>query len=130
MKTDEAEILVAKSSAVFTHDGMRYRLISGQTTARRGSPFIQGREHLFRPLVVDFDLDGAEVTKQAVKRGRPRKEETVEAFKVDVVEPVVEHPKAEETPKAEAPKAEAPKVDPPKEEKPRRGPMTTDSIKP
>lgn len=83
MKTQEAEILVANTSAVFLHDGETYRIVAGRTTARRGSKLLKGREHLFRPLVVDFDMEGA-ASSLSRRRGGPPKEENVEAFEVDV----------------------------------------------
>lgn len=74
MNTETAEILVARTSAVFTENGRKFRIIKGKTTARRGVKILRGREHLFVPLVLDFDTPGplAEAPK---KRGRPRKVE-------------------------------------------------------
>ena len=66
---EEAEIFVANTSAVFTHQGATYRIVKNQTTARRGAKILDGREHMFKPLVIDFDVP------QEQKRGpgRPRK---------------------------------------------------------
>lgn len=74
MKTHEAEILVANTSAVFTHDGRKYRLVKGKTTARQGAKILRGREHLFEPLVLDLDDPApAPADDQPKKRGRPPK---------------------------------------------------------
>lgn len=52
------EILVAKTSAVFvTADGQRVRVTKGRTTIRRGHPYLRGREHLFQPFKLTFDVE-------------------------------------------------------------------------
>jgi len=79
MKAKEAEILVANSSAMIRLDDSVVRIVKGKTTARRGAKIVKGREHLFSPLVVDFEIPGAVETEAAAddppKRGpgRPRK---------------------------------------------------------
>jgi len=52
----EAEILVAATSAVIKVDGVSRRIVKGKTTARRGHKILKGREHLFKPLAIDFDV--------------------------------------------------------------------------
>lgn len=76
MNTEEAQILVANTSAVFSDGGRNYRIIKGRTTARRGARIIRGREHLWTPLVVDYDLPVTEEPPKR-KRGRPRKSEAI-----------------------------------------------------
>lgn len=117
MKTDQAEILVANTSAVFKDGKNTYRIVKGRTTARRGAKILKGREHLFSPLVVDHDESGPTV----VRRGRPRKvqpEPVVDAFPVDVVEDetVEVHDTPDETVEAEP--------------EPKKKAITTSSVKP
>lgn len=50
----EPEILIADQSVAFEHDGKPCTIIAGKTTARVGNPILKGREHLFKPLVIDF----------------------------------------------------------------------------
>jgi hypothetical protein len=52
----EGAILVAAESAMFDHDGQRVFITAGKTTAREGHPILKGREKLFRPFTVDFEL--------------------------------------------------------------------------
>lgn len=49
----QAEILVAATSAQIQGFGM---ITKGRTTVRRGHKILKGREHLFKPLVIDFDV--------------------------------------------------------------------------
>jgi hypothetical protein len=49
-------ILIATVSAVATVNGKQNWIIRGRTTAREGHPILAGREHMFRPLVVDFEV--------------------------------------------------------------------------
>lgn len=57
MAEEEAEILVAATSAVFADaDGQTHRIVKGKTTARRGHKILKGREHMFKPLAITFDV--------------------------------------------------------------------------
>jgi hypothetical protein len=49
-------VLVALQGAFFTYEGQPVVLVQGQTTAREGHPILKGRENLFGPLKVNFDL--------------------------------------------------------------------------
>ena len=71
--SSEADILVANTSAVFTDKGQTFKIVKGKTTARRGAKILRGREHLFAPLVIDFD---AAVDTPKRGPGRPKKEDT------------------------------------------------------
>lgn len=75
MNTEEAQIFVANTSAVFSDGDVMYRIVKGKTTARRGTKIIKGREHMWKPFTVDFDLPMKK--EQAAKRGpgRPRKDD-------------------------------------------------------
>jgi phage gp45-like len=55
---DNPQILRAKDSAIFDHDGKRVTLIKGMTI-EVGHPMLKGREHLFEPLAVDFPKQSA-----------------------------------------------------------------------
>lgn len=76
MNTEDVQIYVAKTSAIFDEGGVRYRITKGRTTAHRGARILKGREHMFAPLVIDFDIPRP---RQEPKRGpgRPRKAEVV-----------------------------------------------------
>lgn len=53
------EILVARESAVFTHDGEKHVIHRGITRVRAGHPILEGREDLFEPLTVHYDVETA-----------------------------------------------------------------------
>lgn len=53
----EGAILVAKTGAMFDYEGQKVFLVAGRTTVREGHPVLKGREHLFRPLKVDFEME-------------------------------------------------------------------------
>lgn len=55
-KETPGEILVAQTSAVVTVDGVRHQIKRGTTLARVGHPILRGREHMFGPLNVTFDV--------------------------------------------------------------------------
>jgi len=52
-------ILVALQSAFFTHEGQPVTVIQGRTTVREGHPILRGRENLFGPIGVDYELPSA-----------------------------------------------------------------------
>lgn len=53
------EILVAKVSASVIHGGRTIILTAGKTTVRAGHALLTGREHMFMPLHVDYDVEAA-----------------------------------------------------------------------
>ncbi len=57
--SESSDILVARQSAVFTHDGERIVIHKGQTRVRAGHPIVEGREDLFEPLTVHYDVETA-----------------------------------------------------------------------
>lgn len=70
----DREIYVAREGAVFEVDGTPVFIQQG-TTARAGHPILKGREHLFEPLVPDFEVTAeaqvpakADTTEGAPKR--------------------------------------------------------------
>lgn len=54
----EGAILIATESAMFDYEGKRVVITAGRTTAREGHPVLKGREQLFGPLQVNFELPG------------------------------------------------------------------------
>lgn len=54
------DIFVARESAIVHFNGAAVTLAAGRTTARKGHPILNGREALFEPLRVDFDLGQAD----------------------------------------------------------------------
>jgi hypothetical protein len=54
----EGKILIARTSAVVLDEHGKRTWISKGQTAREGHPILEGREHMFRPLVVDYELGG------------------------------------------------------------------------
>ncbi len=55
----ETDILVCRESAVFQFGGERVVVHKGQTRVRAGHPILEGREHLFEPLRVHYDVETA-----------------------------------------------------------------------
>lgn len=75
------DVVVAKATFFYEQDGVS-ELVPRGATVRVGHPMLDGRENMFGPVTVDFDLDlddepvGRHVAEDApVKRGpgRPRK---------------------------------------------------------
>lgn len=68
----DGAILIAAESAMFDFEGRRVFITAGKTTAREGHPVLKGREKLFRPLEVDFDLpDGGSKPPAPAKPKQP-----------------------------------------------------------
>lgn len=55
--TQKPDILVANTTCVIEHDGRQVMLRRGITAVRAGHPITRGREQLFDPITVHFDLD-------------------------------------------------------------------------
>lgn len=69
----DGAILVAREGAMLEYEGRRVFLNAGKTTVREGHPILKGREHLFEPLAVDFEVEqdaGDTGTAQKQTRGR------------------------------------------------------------
>lgn len=60
-----ADILVAKASFFYEHDGVSVMVPKG-ATVRAGHPVLDGRGDMFAPVGVDFDVD--EVASTAVEQ--------------------------------------------------------------
>jgi hypothetical protein len=52
----EAGILIASESFLTDWEGQRRIFTAGQTTIREGHPLVKGREQMFKPLTVDYEL--------------------------------------------------------------------------
>lgn len=71
------DLLVAKNAMVFVHDGRRVRICKG-TLVRAGHPILKGREDLFEPVTVEYDVESdveqataAPGEKRNVRRRKP-----------------------------------------------------------
>lgn len=53
------DILVAKESFIVKYDGQMVTVHQGVTRVRAGHPLTKGRESLFEPLTVDYDVEQA-----------------------------------------------------------------------
>lgn len=56
---ETGDILVCRESAAFTFGGERVVIHKGKTRVRVGHPILEGREHLFEPLRVHYDVETA-----------------------------------------------------------------------
>lgn len=54
------QVFVAATTARFQFDGQPVVIAEGRTTAREGHPIMRGRESLWRPLQVTFEVDEPE----------------------------------------------------------------------
>lgn len=54
------QIMVATNSFVFEHKGVTMHVPKG-ATVRVGHSLLKGREDMFRPLVVDYDIEQPKV---------------------------------------------------------------------
>lgn len=66
----QGAILVATMSVLFDYEGQRVVLAEGVTTAREGHPVIKGREHLWKPLAVDFETGAQDPPKAPAAKGQ------------------------------------------------------------
>jgi hypothetical protein len=62
------DLFVGKDPTTFDYDGSPVFIGPG-TVVRAGHPIMKGREHLFTPLVVHFDLPETEPAKPKAKPG-------------------------------------------------------------
>lgn len=53
------EIFVARQSFTTELDGVPISVYGGQTRVRAGHPLLKGREELFEPLKVHYDIEAA-----------------------------------------------------------------------
>lgn len=68
-----ADILVAKRSAIVMFDGRRVTIRAGRTHVRAGHPILDGRQDMFEPIKVEFEVD--DEPKAPAKRTRRSKAE-------------------------------------------------------
>lgn len=52
-------IFQARESFSTILDGAPIAVVGGHTRVREGHPLLKGREHLFEPLTVDYDVEQA-----------------------------------------------------------------------
>jgi len=72
--TDGVILIATSSAVVHSQDGHRTWIHRGRTTVREGHPILQGREHMFRPLTVDYEWPEADTeaaTGQAISGDQP-----------------------------------------------------------
>jgi hypothetical protein len=50
------EILIATETVLTQFEGENVYIYAGQTTARAGHPILKGREGMFEPVHVDWEL--------------------------------------------------------------------------
>jgi hypothetical protein len=50
------DILIATETVLTTFEGENVYIYAGQTTAREGHPILKGREAMFTPVQVTYDL--------------------------------------------------------------------------
>ena len=62
---ESSDILVAKESFTVDIDGVPTVFRGGETRVRRGHPVLEGREELFEPLRVHYDIETATTAKRA-----------------------------------------------------------------
>ena len=70
-------IYVATRTFVTTLDGKRVMVNRGKTRVRHGHPLLKGREHLFSPIGVHYDVEQA--TKAPGEKRPIRKKTTAKA---------------------------------------------------
>lgn len=55
----DGNILVARETAMFVYEGERVYIHEGVTRVREGHPMLEGREHLFKPIDVHWEIETA-----------------------------------------------------------------------
>lgn len=68
----DADLYIATDSALTRIGGKDVMIEAGQTVVRAGHPLLKGREHMFRPLTVHYDVPEEE---PAQPRRASRKEQ-------------------------------------------------------
>ena len=68
-------ILVARETAVFVFEGARVVIHEGLTRVRAGHPILEGREHLFRPIDVHYDVEDTRARPAAGTRKVAKKDD-------------------------------------------------------
>ena len=60
-------ILVAVTSVLTPYAGRDVMIVAGRTTAREGHPILEGRGHLFTPLVPVYEVESKPAARPAAK---------------------------------------------------------------
>ena len=58
-KKSGSTIYVARDSFLTIVDGVEVMISKGKTRVREGHPLLSGREDLFEPMTVDYDIEQA-----------------------------------------------------------------------
>lgn len=66
----EGSIMIATTSALIPFAGREVCIAGGRTTVREGHPILKGREHMFRVLVPDYEVE-APPAKEIPPAARP-----------------------------------------------------------
>jgi hypothetical protein len=80
------DIFVAKESFSVTLNGAPYAIHKGIDRVRKGHPILKGREHLFEPLSVQYDVEQATAA-PSEQRGAPAPTQTPVATPIPKVGP-------------------------------------------
>lgn len=59
MGKTEGQIFQARESFTVDMDGSPITVVGGTTRVREGHPLLKGREHLFEPVTVHYDVEQA-----------------------------------------------------------------------
>lgn len=59
MAKSHGTIYVARESFSTILKGEHIPVVGGRTRVREGHPLLKGREHLFEPLTVDYEMEQA-----------------------------------------------------------------------
>ena len=68
------QMLVAARSGTIVLEGKTYRLRKDETRVRAGHPLVKGREELFKPLEVSYDLEETSSAPGQVRTGAAKEE--------------------------------------------------------
>ena len=78
-----SDIYVAKQSFATEIDGQSVIVHKGTTRVRAGHPLLKGRESLFEPLTVQYDVEQA-TAKPGEQRGAPASAPTPAEIKAEI----------------------------------------------
>lgn len=64
-------IMIATTSALIPFAGREVCIAGGRTTVREGHPILKGREHMFRVLVPDYEVEVPLPAKEVPPAAKP-----------------------------------------------------------